>query len=888
MRKAQSIVKALLAVSAGLYAGQSHAQSAATQGKPLADPPAQTHAAQHKKPGDPPAQSGAAGQLKEVIVTAQRRRQNLLNVPISLALISEQQIQDSGMHGSSDYVRMTPDVFFTQEDQQGRDNGDVEIRGNSDLVAGEDDRDIASKPVVGWYMDGVSVDDIVSGSPNPQLLDVQSIEILRGPQSLYFGRAAEGGTINIVMNEPQDSNSATFQAGGGNYGYEDFGGILNQVLTDHLYFRGDVEWNKDNGYTTNLAPGGAQPNFSSLNGRAAFRWVPGNWDVQFVSQIMQTSGGTFGGLPTGVNPWAPGDYGNGGEFTYASTCGLGSGILVNANGTGNTQYFCQGGPAYNDTSDLISHITAKYSTADYTFVSTTSQLTSTYHELLDDENGESQLFARYNRYDSSTWAQEFKVSSNGRHFVDWTADLYGYDNDKHLRNEIISGPGVVPYLAFLTVPGDEPNANSITNRWQGWSAFFDTTWHLAKSFSFLAGARYSMDQQKQFWTDTTSSFLCATRQVVGGVVPPLQAGCELLDPGAIPGAIYTDASGDQWANGGTAVQNLWTEGSARTSIVTPRVSLIWRPSDSQSVYLTYSKGYNPAGVLINTDNDTLGQELGTTPAPDNRSFYKPETTDNFEIGWHAYLDDHRMLASGDVFLENMHNKQFVDDYFLCPTATGALVNQSLPAANVPGGTNSCLAANGQPYGGFNSEEAIDNANLARSQGVEGSLAARLGEHFDAQFAAAFLDARFIDFTNAPAGVGPQNGPNSSNLNGFELPNSPRWSASASLGTHWPIGSAYWFGNLHVNYTDSSMLTFSTYSYNPANPREWPYWTHALTLVNLDAGVGFAGNRVTLSVKNLLNTFYINGYGFPISVTGWVVQKNPRLIQLTWRHDFSGT
>ncbi len=508
------------------------------------------------------------------------------------------------------------------------------------------------------------------------------------------------------------------------------------------------------------------------------------------------------------------------------------------------------------------------------------------------DNSAAEIFDRQNRYDSKTWAQEFRLSSSDDRYrlgtvpFDWTVGLYGYDNAKHLRNDIITGPGAVPKLAFLAVPGDEPNANSVVNRWHGLAGFLDTTWHFTRVVSVSAGVRYSMDQNTQTWTDTTSSFLCGSRQVKNGVVPPLQTGCALTDPGTIPGAIYTDASGNQWMSGGTAVQNLWSEGSTRHYNVSPRVSLDVKPTDDQSFYLTYSTGYNPGGVLINSAYATLSQQLGLAPAPDNRTFYKTETTDNLELGWHGYFVNRKLLLNADVFRENQRNKQFISAYNLCPTASGSLVNQSLPQSQVPGGADSCYSASNQPYGGFIPELSVQNARLARSQGVEASLAARFNEHFDMQLSGAFLDAKFIDFNNAPAGFGPPNGAGTSSMNGIELPNSPRWSGSVTFNGRQNIGTAELFGSLSAFYKDTAVTSFST-AYNPQNPRQWPYWTHAVTIMNLDVGVDVANNRITLGVQNLLDTFYETGPQGGDSVTGATVQLNPRLIHLTVLHKFGG-
>ena len=232
--------------------------------------------------------------LEEIVVTAQRREQNILDVPISTAVYGADQIESSNWRGSRDFINLTPNVSFSEVDSQGTKNGDIAIRGISDLTSGGNERIIQTRAAVGYYVDDFSVGSVASGAANPPLNDVERVEILRGPQGTYFGRNATGGAINIVSKKPSDSREGKISVGVGNFGTYHIGGLVNFPLADNLYARLAMAHDESDGHLDNLHPNGNDPDYTNLNIRGALRWMNDDWTVDLTVQTIQEDEGNLG------------------------------------------------------------------------------------------------------------------------------------------------------------------------------------------------------------------------------------------------------------------------------------------------------------------------------------------------------------------------------------------------------------------------------------------------------------------------------------------------------------------------------------------------------------------------------------------------------------------
>ncbi|MBT3623042.1 MAG: TonB-dependent receptor plug domain-containing protein, partial [Gammaproteobacteria bacterium] len=182
------------------------------------------------------AESGAV--LEEIIVTAQRREQNLQEVPVSVTAFSGANLEQRNIKSATEYLSLTPGVSFTEDGQSGSRGLGIAVRGINNLVSGEN----AFVNSIGIYLDEFSVASVPNQVANPNLADMERVEVLRGPQGTFFGRNALGGALNITSKKPTEEFEGEIIVGAETY--DDAGelysitGILNVPVNDYFRMRG--------------------------------------------------------------------------------------------------------------------------------------------------------------------------------------------------------------------------------------------------------------------------------------------------------------------------------------------------------------------------------------------------------------------------------------------------------------------------------------------------------------------------------------------------------------------------------------------------------------------------------------------------------------------------
>lgn len=187
----------------------------------------------------------SAQALERVIVTAQKRAQSIQDVPISITAFSGDYLEEPGVRTIEDVSLMTPNSSISNSSQQ--TNSRITIRGMGS--AGNS----AIEPSVGVFIDGVYYPR--PGSVIGQLMDIQSFEVLRGPQGTLFGRNTPMGALNITTRNPGFETEGMLEAGVGNYGMYEVGGMYNAALSDSAAARISVKYVDRDDYGENTLAG---------------------------------------------------------------------------------------------------------------------------------------------------------------------------------------------------------------------------------------------------------------------------------------------------------------------------------------------------------------------------------------------------------------------------------------------------------------------------------------------------------------------------------------------------------------------------------------------------------------------------------------------------------
>jgi iron complex outermembrane recepter protein len=194
-----------------------------------------------------------SGGLEEVVVTAQRKKENLQDVPISVAAFDQQMLDAEGLRSIDDISRLTPGVAFIRTggsaNNYNGENSEIALRGVQST---------AGPQTTGLYIDDTPIQGrhllYASNIAYPNLFDLDRVEVLRGPQGTLFGSGSEGGTIRFITPEPGLQNYTAYaraeygDTDGGGPSYEVGGAVGGPIKEGELGFRLSASYREDGGW----------------------------------------------------------------------------------------------------------------------------------------------------------------------------------------------------------------------------------------------------------------------------------------------------------------------------------------------------------------------------------------------------------------------------------------------------------------------------------------------------------------------------------------------------------------------------------------------------------------------------------------------------------------
>lgn len=190
--------------------------------------------------------SSGGDQLEEVVVTAQFRAETAQETPISITAVTGEQLLQQGAQNIIDVAEQTPNVTMRQASTGSGRSNQAFIRG-----IGQGDFLLAYSPRVAFYVDDVYFSTVFGSIFD--LMDVDHVEVLRGPQGTLFGRNAVGGAIRLYSQKPKGDDSGYLSLGGGSDAYYAARGAIDRALiADKLLLRISAGWHKQDGWVQRI------------------------------------------------------------------------------------------------------------------------------------------------------------------------------------------------------------------------------------------------------------------------------------------------------------------------------------------------------------------------------------------------------------------------------------------------------------------------------------------------------------------------------------------------------------------------------------------------------------------------------------------------------------
>jgi outer membrane receptor protein involved in Fe transport len=522
-------------------------------------------------------------ELNEVVVTAQRREQRLMDVPLSVTSYSPQQLEQQGIQQIDDLSRLTPSLRFTRTaGVSGNNSSDISIRGvASDVGSATTAIYIDETPIqirsIGYF----------GGNTYPLVFDLERIEVLRGPQGTLFGAGAEGGAVRFLTPSPDFNKSS-------------------------LYARTEVASIKNGGTTYEVGVGGGTPvsGTVALRGSLWYRHEGGYIDrydptlTTLLAKNINEADNYSGKIALG---WRPFD-----ALTVTPSF-----YYQKVDSGGRPQYWSQSGLTREDYVTGIYNkepskdkfylpaVKVEYNFGRIDLISNTSYFNREQSQSLDYATFLSTLrsgspFGTYRNKDPSNavaaqtleqrnFVQEIRLQSiSADQRVDWTTGLFYSQTRQDSTN--LSGSGRIPGVISSGFP-----------QYLGRYNLYDAINATDKQYAGFASLDYKATPRL-----TATAGLRVSRN---------QFDFEEVRDGPVNGGVRTFDSAAQ----------------SDTS-VTPKIGASFRLDGNNMLYASIAKGFRPGGAQAPVDPSFCGADLKTLGLSRSPRDYNSDSLWSYEVG----------------------------------------------------------------------------------------------------------------------------------------------------------------------------------------------------------------------------------------------------------------
>ncbi|SDA12158.1 TonB-dependent receptor [Sphingomonas sp. NFR15] len=803
------------------------ASSAAVPEAPAAQP----------SPAQAQAQSGGDG---DVVVTARRREERAQDVPIAMSVIGSDQIDRTGAFNVNRLQQQQPALQFYSSNPR---NSSINIRGLGTPFGLTND---GIEQGVGFYLDGVYVGRV--GASTFDFVDVDRVEVLRGPQGTLYGKNTTAGAVNITTRAPSFTPDARFEVSGGDYAYwQAKASVSDKVVGDTLAARLSASVTKRGGTIYDRTSNQYLQKLDNFSVRGQLLWKPRN-DMDF----RLTGDFNFQNPLCCVQYYArlaPTQRATNRQYT-ALAAALG--------------YAPPSTNAFDRVTDLDASINSKQEMGGASLVGNwdigpatiTSVSAWRYWDWKPandrDYVGLPITTVSQNPSQQKQWSQELRIASNGKNTLDYTAGVFYFHQTINTQGSQVQGSAASRWLLSGT-DASNPNVlngltstNTINFKNDSFAVFGKLNWQPVSGLHLAPGLRVNYDKKSGYYDSVVSihnsqyDFVATADNVA-----------TMLNS-------KTGAARTTFANqiNTLAPQRYSPRFSAWN--VSGDFTLSYDVTADVHAYATYARSFKSGGINLSG----LPLDTTNTIADLTKQTVKPESEDHFEIGLKTQFLDRKLTLNLAGFWTDVHDYQ----------------------ATVNNGQTTVIR-------GY-----LANAGLVRVRGAEFDASYRPSARVNLYTNGAYTDAKYLRFTNAPcapelAGGNPAlNGatpepagtpglsPLTCDISGTVLPGISKWSFSFGGEVNVPVGN----GQVYAGYDGSYRSRFSS---NPSVSRYM--WIDGYSLSNFRLGYRQDSFNVFGWVRNAFNQNYYELLSAQSGSTGLIVGQpgDPRTIGATISKSF---
>jgi iron complex outermembrane recepter protein len=589
--------------------------------------------------------------LEEIVVTAQRREQSLQDVPISISAVDADSLKQSGATGLHDLGNMVAGVKVgNSQSSQQRSS----IRGISSAAFG-----IGVEESVPFYLDGIYLG--AGFSMLGELMDIEQIEVLKGPQGTLFGRNASAGAINVRTARPNDELTGAVSVDLGNYDLRTskISGNI-PVIEDTLLVRTGYSQTKRDGWQTNVTSGDKDGyEMDRWSGYVKALWIPrDDVEVEFKSDWSRQQDHSGYNAIAGVAPGTFQEaYAQANAASFVSTSSkdyaAGSNPFLATIPVAGTVPIGAAKEVDPSTERKIRGTSVKVTwdvSDEATFMSASSWRKVAVGMQVDGDGSDLGLISTSSDTSIEEMNQEFRLTVSND-MADWFVGFNAY-RQRYDRALTINASGLVPLDRLSTVTtasvcGGPPilgclpaldsaltavAANGISeitagvNTTSSYGLYGDAIFHLSDQLNLTVGVRYSYDEKEYEQAATANNSFAG-----GGILFPNIAQLENAADAKVD---------DSWTN------------------ISGRIGLDYALGEDTLIYTTLAQGYKSGG--FNSTRTLEEQSLGNFVMPTSAAEpFDEETNINFEVGMKSTQMDGRLRLNASAFIYEYKDLQFL-------------------------------------------------------------------------------------------------------------------------------------------------------------------------------------------------------------------------------------